>query len=100
MIFTGIVGAPLVWLTALQTGYTLAYQACDSESRAWVVVPTVLLLLVSVGTLIVPAVAFRRAQDAPSPRPFLAVTGIALAALMVVSMIASLIAPVLLRPCD
>ena len=39
-------------------------------------------------------------EQAPSPRPFLALVSIGLAALMVLAMIASLLAPVLLRPCD
>jgi hypothetical protein len=100
MAFAGIAGAPLVWLTALQSGYVLAYQACDDQSRAWVTVPTVVLLAVTAATLILTVVAKRRARQSLEPRPLLASLGLGIASLMVIVMIASTIAPVMLQPCD
>ena len=100
MAFTGLVGAPLIWLTALQTGYVLAYQACDSQSRYWVTVPTAIALAATAGTLLISYSAKRRAARALEPQPLLADLGFGLAAMMVIVLIASLIAPLMLRPCD
>ena len=36
-LMIGVVGAPLLWLMTLQTGYVLAYQACDARSNSWVI---------------------------------------------------------------
>lgn len=100
LLFTGIVGAPLVWLTAMQAGYVLAYQACDERSTTWVVVPT----LVSLAIVIVIAVAclraHRRAREQRLPMPLLGWMSAAVAALMTIVMIASSIAPIMLNPCD
>ena len=100
MAFAGLVGAPFVWLTALQAGYTLAYQACDSESRYWVTVPTAIALAAAIGLLAISGSATRRARQSLEPQPFLAAIGFGLAGLMVLVLAASLIAPLLLRPCD
>jgi hypothetical protein len=100
MAFAGLIGAPLIWLTALQTGYTLAYQACDAESRYWVTVPTAVALAAAAGTLLISFYGKRRAGKSLEPQPFLAYLGVGLAAMMVVVLIASLIAPLMLRPCD
>jgi hypothetical protein len=100
LLFTGIVGAPVVWLAALQAGYTLAYQACDARSTSWVSVPTFATL--GVVALIAAAcwVGYRRAQRDRLPMPFLGELAVGLAALMVIVMIASAIAPIMLQPCD
>lgn len=100
MAFAGLAGAPLIWLTALQTGYTLAYQACDSQSRYWVTIPTALALLAAAATLSVSFYGKRRAQSSLEPQPFLTYLGVGMAAMMVIVLVASLIAPLMLRPCD
>jgi formate/nitrite transporter FocA (FNT family) len=100
MACAGLFGAPFIWLTALQTGYVLAYQACDAESRYWVTVPTAAALLATAITLAITIHAKRRAQDALPPQPLLTVIGVGLALMMVIVMAASLIAPLMLRPCD
>lgn len=100
LAFTGLIGAPLLWLTALQTGYVLAYQACDSQSRYWVSIPTALALAATAGTLLIAFRGQRRAREAQPPQPMLARLGAGLAALMVIVLAASLIAPLVLRPCD
>ena len=100
MALTGLVGAPLIWLTALQTGYVLAYQACDSNSRYWVTVPTAIALAAAGATVLTSLLASRRAKKLLEPQPLLATVGLGLAAMMVIVLTASLIAPLLLRPCD
>jgi hypothetical protein len=100
MAFTGLIGAPLIWLTTLQAGYVLAYQACDSQSRYWVTVPTAIALAATAGTLLISFFASRRARKLLEPQPLLAYLGLGLAAMMVIVLAASLIAPLLLRPCD
>ena len=100
MAFAGIIGAPLAWLTALQTGYILAYQACDADSRSWVVIPSAAAVAIVIAALAVALLAATRARHTNEPQPTLAWVGVGVAALMAVVMIASIIAPVLLRPCD
>ena len=100
VLFLGIVGAPVLWLSALQTGYTLAYQACDERSTSWVGVPTFAVLGVIAVIAIVSWLAHRRAQGDRKPMPLLGEMAIGLASLMVIVMIASALAPVMLQPCD
>lgn len=100
MAYAGLIGAPLIWLAALQTGYVLAYQACDSASRYWVTVPTAIALAAAAATLAVAFHGTRRAKASPEPQPFLAYIGFGMAAMIVLVMIASLIGPLVLRPCD
>ena len=95
-----IIGAPLMWLTAEQAGYVLAYQACDSESRSWVTLPT-LAMTVLVSAMCAATYAIeRRARSTPEPQRFLAWMSIGVAAMIVVVMLASSVGPLLLRPCD
>lgn len=100
LLFTGIAGAPIIWLAALQTGYTLSYQACDERNTSWVGVPT----FTTVGIVAIITVAcwlgHRRAASDRLPMPFLGQLAVGLAALMVIVMIASSLAPVMLYPCD
>jgi hypothetical protein len=99
-LFTGIIGAPVVWLAALQTGYTLAYQACDERSTSWVSVPT--FAAVALTTVIAAAswAAHQRARRDRVPMPLLGEVAVGVAVLMVIVLIASAIAPVMLYPCD
>ena len=98
--FSGLIGAPLIWLTALQTGCVLAYQACDDQSRSWVLVPTAIAIAAAAGTLILTFYGRRRARTALEPQPLLAKLGLGVATMMVIVLVASLVAPMLLRPCD
>ena len=100
MAFAGLIGAPVIWLSALQTGYTFAYQACDTQSRYWVTVPTAIALAIAAATLLVSFLGQRRAKQSLEPQPFLTYLGVGMAAMMVLVLTASLIAPLLLRPCD
>ena len=100
MLFAGIVGAPLLWLIAEQTGYVLAYQACDARSNSWVVVPTVALLVTVAAAAFVSFRGHRTARADRLPLPFMGGLAIGVAALMVIVMVASAIAPLMLQPCD
>ena len=100
LAFVGLIGAPLAWLATLQTGYSLAYQACDTETRHWVTVPVVAGFAVVIATFVAASWAWRRSSEADEPRLLLARMGAGTAALMVVVMIATLVAPFVLRPCD
>lgn len=100
LLFTGIVGAPIMWLSALQTGYTLSYQACDERNTSWVGIPT----FATVGIVAVITIAcwfgHRRAANDRLPMPMLGQVAVSLASLMVIVLIASALAPVMLKPCD
>ena len=100
MAFAGLFGAPLIWLIALQTGYVLAYQACDDRSRSWVAVPTFIAIAAAAATLIVALYGARRAGKALEPQPLLAKLGLGLAAISVIVLIASAIPALILMPCD
>lgn len=100
MAFVALVGAPALWLTALQTGYAMAYQACDSGSRSWVTVPVMIALAATVVTAIGAGWAVRRCAHAVVPTSFVARLGLAVAGLMVIVLVASALAPFMLRPCD
>ena len=100
LLFTGIAGAPILWLTALQTGYTLAYQACDERSTTWVAAPTFAIAGIIAVIAIACWLGHRRAANDKTPLPFLGELAVGLAVLMVIVMIASSLAPVMLQPCD
>jgi hypothetical protein len=78
----------------------LAYQACDAQARSWVIVPTAVATILTIGAFGVVAVTQMRSHRADEPQSLLARIGVGVAALMVIVMLASLIAPLLLRPCD
>jgi Ni/Fe-hydrogenase subunit HybB-like protein len=100
LLLTGIVGAPLVWLTALQTGYVLAYQACDDRSVSWVVVPTLIAVTLAGGLAAVSIRARRRSRGDRAPMPLLGWMALLMSVLMFIVLGASAIGPFILRPCD
>jgi len=97
---TGIVGAPLLWLTALETGYVLAYQSCDDRSQGWVIVPTFVFAAVVIAVSAITLRAHPQAEHDRPPMPFLGWVAIGVAGLMVVVMIATSLPPLFLHPCD
>ena len=99
-LLIGVAGAPLLWLMAMQTGYVLAYQACDTRSNSWVIVPTVAAIALAAIIAAVTGVAHRRAERERIPLPFISWVAIGMAWLMVLVLAASAIAPILLHPCD
>lgn len=100
MLYAGIIGTPLLWLAAVQTGYVLAYQACDARSTAWVIVPTLAAIAMVTGLTLIAWRGHRRAQGGRLPLPILGVLAVGMASLMVIVMAASAIAPMMLNPCD
>src|SRR4051812_24201906 len=61
-LFVGIVGAPLLWLMTMQTGYVLAYQACDERSTSWVAVPTFIAVVIAAAITLTSLRSHRRAS--------------------------------------
>jgi hypothetical protein len=100
LLFAGIAGAPLVWLTTMQTGYVLAYQTCDDRATNWVLAPTLAALAI-VAALGVGSISVRRRAAAErQPMPLLGWLAVLMAVTMIVVVAASLIGPFLLEPCD
>ena len=100
LLFVGIAGTPLLWLWTMQTGYVLAYQACDDRSTSWVVVPTITGVVCSVVIVMISLKAFRRARQQHLPIPFLGWLAIAMSVMMMIVLAGSAIAPLVLHPCD
>ena len=100
VLFAGIAAAPLIWLTALQTGYVLAYQACDDRSTSWVIVPTIGALVITIGVVLLCARGYRRAAAARTPLPFLGQVALAMSLMIALVMAASAIGPLVLKACD
>lgn len=100
VLFVGIAGAPLLWLAALQTGYTLAYQACDERSTSWVIVPTFATLAIVAIIALISLRAARRARRDRLPMPLMGWLALGMSSLMLIALIASSIAPVILHACD
>jgi len=98
--FLGIAGAPLLWLVTMQTGYVLAYQACDDRSKSWVIVPTVGMLAVVTGIALLSARTYRRAAAERHPLPLLGRISLAMALLITLLLAASAIGPLILHACD
>jgi hypothetical protein len=99
-LMLGLVGAPLLFLIAEETGYVLAYQACDGRSNSWVIVPTVAAIGLAAVVGAVTLIAHRRAERERIPLPFIGWLAIGMAWLMVLVLTASIIAPIILQPCD
>lgn len=100
LAFAGLLGAPLVWLAALQTGYVLAYQACDDRTTSWVIVPTAAAIGLAALITTIAIRAQRRATGQPEPQPLITRLGTGIALLMLIVLVASLIPTVILHPCD
>jgi peptidoglycan/LPS O-acetylase OafA/YrhL len=100
MSFLGMAGAPLLWLAAVQTGYVLAYQACDDRSRSWVIVPTVGMLVLVSGIAVLSARTYRRAAADRHPLPLLGLIALAISLLTTLVLAASAIGPFMLHACD
>jgi hypothetical protein len=100
VLYAGIIGTPLLWLMALQTGYVLAYQACDARSTLWVTAPTFGALALIAVLALIAARGRRRAEGGRLPLPLLGVLAVGMSVMMVIVMAASAIAPVVLHPCD
>jgi hypothetical protein len=100
-LFGVILGAPMVWLVLLETNYALAYAACADRSNAWLHVPSGIAL---VATAAIAAAAFilwqRLGGDWRPPMGFLAIISLMTAGLFLVVVLATVIPPFILHPCD
>jgi hypothetical protein len=99
-LLVGVLGAPMLWLMTLQTGYVLAYQACDDRSNSWVLVPTIAAIAIAAIIALITVRAHRRASRDRIPLPFVGWLAIGMASLTVIVLVASAIAPLILHPCD
>ena len=99
-LLLGVLGAPIVWLTTLQAGYVLAYQACDDRSNSWVLVPTISAIVITAIVAIISIRSHRRANEERIPLPFVGGLALGMAFLMVIVLAASAIPPLILHPCD
>jgi len=95
-----VVGAPLLWLAALQIGYIGAYPACGNRNLAWVQVPTSVAIVLSAVMALRAWQLRRRARGTTSTDDLLSLCALAIAALIVIVLIASAIGPTVLNPCD
>jgi hypothetical protein len=100
VLLVGVIGAPVLWLVTLQTGYVLAYQACDDRSSSWVIVPTVAAIIIAMIVTGVSYLSRQRANRERVPLPFIGWLALGMAALMVIVLAASAIAPLVLHACD
>jgi len=64
MYWSGIVGAPLVFLTALSAGYALVPWACRSQHHGVLDAVCIVALVLTLGTTIWAALGWRRAHAA------------------------------------
>jgi hypothetical protein len=90
----------MLWLIAEQVGYVLAYQACDDRSNSWVLVPTIAFVAIAALIALISARSHRRANEERIPLPFVGWIALGMASLMVLTLAASTIAPIILHPCD
>jgi hypothetical protein len=93
-----MIGAPLIWLALLQTNYVLSYPACGDRSNWWLYAPGAAAALASIA-LLWRASRWRPAQMSGSAR-FLAETALMTAMLFVLVVLATLLPPFILQPCD
>ncbi|HUQ89245.1 MAG TPA: hypothetical protein VM096_16920 [Vicinamibacterales bacterium] len=100
VFLAGLIGAPLIWLIVEETGYVLAYQACDDRSNSWVTVPTVAALVLALGLAAAALGGHRRSEREGMPMPFVGWLALGMTALMVIVLIATAIPPMILHPCD
>ena len=99
-LFVGIAGAPLLWLLTMQTGYVLAYQACDDQSTTWVLVPTIGALVLMIGIVWLSVRSYRRAVLNRLPLPLLGQVAVAMSVLITLVLAASAIPSLILHACD
>lgn len=106
-IWTGVLGAPLVFLVHLQVGYMLVPLDCDLETRLWAHVASALGILLAAGAGLLALRTWRRRGDRwpdtsaslVSRDRFLGVVGCLLAALSVLTLIAQWIPVFFIGPC-
>jgi hypothetical protein len=95
-----VIIAPIVWLTMLEVGYVLAYQACADRTSAWIHKPNVAFTVIAIACAAGGWWLHGRWKNAPAPIGFLAGMALLVTGLIVIVVIASAIPPLILHPCD
>jgi hypothetical protein len=106
LLWTGVLGGPVVWAGDLQVAYWLVYHACHTNSMAPLYVETVLAIALS---LLPFGIAWRMFLHFPGAdrngghavdrARFLAIAGMGLSALFFVALVAAAIPRLVLMPC-
>jgi len=104
MYWSGIVGAPLVFLTALSAGYALVGWACRSQHHGVLDLVSVVALVLTLGATIWAALGWRRAHaGAGSPlaarEEFLAQLAVASGAISAIAVLAQWATRLAVSPC-
>ena len=104
MYWSGIVGAPLVFLTALSAGYALVPWACRSQHHGVLDLVCLVALVLTLGATVWAALGWRRAHAAAaSPfvarEEFLAQLAVASGVLSSVAVIAQWATRLAVSPC-
>jgi hypothetical protein len=99
LLFALIVGAPLVWLTLVETGYVLAYQACADPSQTSVQVAEAVALATIAAMTLVAWGRYRPSQTRPQPIGFLGGAALLLTLLMLIVVVASGVGPLIFHSC-
>jgi hypothetical protein len=99
-LFAVLIGTPLVALGVLQTNYTLAYWACADRSNAWLHWPNAAALAAAAVLGVVGWRTMTGVRDRAMPREFLSVVALLLWAMCALLLIAFVVPPLLLHPCD
>jgi hypothetical protein len=100
LLFGLIIGAPVLWLTLLETGYVLAYQACADRANTWVHVSEAVALAATAVLTFVAWGKYGPSQTRSKPIGFLGGTALLLTLLMLIVVVASGIGPIIFHPCD
>jgi hypothetical protein len=104
MYWSGIVGAPLVFLTALSAGYALVPWACRSQHHGVLDLVSVVALVLTLGATVWAALGWRRTHaDVTSPfaarEEFLAQLAVASGVLSSIAVLAQWAARLAISPC-
>jgi TRAP-type C4-dicarboxylate transport system permease small subunit len=106
--WTGVLGAPLVWLAYLQTNYALASAACHDGNKTPLVVVTVLALLATIGMIFLAWRIWRSAGQTadteaggtPGRSRFMALLGLGNSVLFALVILAGIVPLAFLGVCD
>jgi hypothetical protein len=106
LLWTGVLGGPIVWAGDLQVAYWLVYHACHTNSMAPLYIETVLAIALS---LLPFGIAWRMFRHFPGAdrhgghaddrARFLAIAGMGLSALFFVALVAAAVPRLVLMPC-
>jgi hypothetical protein len=107
-LWTGIVGAPLIWLIVLELNYALSPAACRSGDKSALLIGTSVALVLSFTAAFIAwrswhaagSVMATTAGDPVTRGRFMALAGLGLSALMTLLIIASFLPITIREVCD